>query len=143
LQVAAELDLPLDADFATMESLQRLLVLEGVQDPGNMVRREVTARALLPQLVTWYVFGHPIRLTAHFRVQGTLLRTATALGWQGAFLLPGCCDAFNDKALRAGRCAAFKLPHASGSWDELLHIVAARQLTCLAAQLPERSGEPL
>ena len=82
-----------------------------------------------------------MRLTAHFRVQGTLLRTATALGWQGAFLLPGCCDAFNDKALRAGRCAAFKLPHASGSWDQLLHIVAARQLTCLAAQLPERSSE--
>lgn len=73
-------------------------------------------------------------------VQGTLLRTATALGWQGAFLLPGCCDAFNDKALRAGRCAAYKLPCARGSWDDLLGIVEAHQLTCLAAQLPERDA---
>jgi RNA methyltransferase, TrmH family len=76
-------------------------------------------------------------------LQGTLLRTAAALGWQGAFLLPGCCDAFNDKALRAGRCASFQLPCATGSWDDLLHVVAAHQLTCLAAQLPERSGEQL
>jgi RNA methyltransferase, TrmH family len=76
-------------------------------------------------------------------LQGTLLRTAAALGWQGAFLLPGCCDAFNDKALRAGRCASFQLPYATGSWEQLLQIVAAHQLTCLAAQLPERSGEQL
>lgn len=69
--------------------------------------------------------------------QGTLLRTATALGWQGAFLLPGCCDAFNDKALRAGRSAAFQLPYATGCWDDLLRIVEAHQMTCLAAQLPE------
>lgn len=52
--------------------------------------------------------------------QGTLLRTALALGWQGVLLLdmgPGnkCCDPFNDKALRAGRGAAFKLPMAEGS----------------------------
>ncbi|GFR49266.1 hypothetical protein Agub_g11245, partial [Astrephomene gubernaculifera] len=48
----------------------RLLVLDGVQDPGNL---------------------------------GTLVRTALAFGWQGVFLLPGCCDPFNDKALRASR----------------------------------------
>jgi len=55
---AAEIGLPEHADFAGMEAgqLDRLLVLDGVQDPGNL---------------------------------GTLLRTATALGWQGAFLLPG------------------------------------------------------
>ena len=41
VQVAAELDLPPEADFAAMASLQRLLVLEGVQDPGNMVRAAV------------------------------------------------------------------------------------------------------
>ena len=44
VQVAAELDLPPEADFAAMASLRRLLVLEGVQDPGNMVRQHLTAR---------------------------------------------------------------------------------------------------
>lgn len=107
LQVAAELELPPQSEFAFLPSLERLLVLEGVQDPGNV---------------------------------GTLLRTATALGWQGAFLLPGCCDMFNDKALRAGRSAAFQLPHATGCWDDLLRIVQAHQMTCLAAQLPEEGA---
>ena len=44
VQVAAELDLPPEADFAAMASLQRLLVLEGVQDPGNMVRAAFDGR---------------------------------------------------------------------------------------------------
>ena len=43
------------------------------------------------------------------------MRTALALGWQAVFLLEGCCDIFNDKALRAGRGAAFKLPLAHGA----------------------------
>ena len=51
--------------------------------------------------------------------QGTLLRTALALGWGGALLLPGCCDPFNDKALRASRGAAFRLPLAPGTWQVL------------------------
>ena len=66
-------------------------------------------------------------------LQGTLLRTACALGWQAAFLLPGCCDVFNDKALRAGRGAAFKLPLARGSWQDLRRVLAAHQLIALAA----------
>lgn len=64
------------------------------------------------------------------------MRTALALGWQGAFLLHSCCDVYNDKAMRAARGAAFKLPHAIGSWADLRRIVDAHELTCLAAQLP-------
>lgn len=30
-------------------------------------------------------------------LQGTLLRTALAFGWDTLFLLPGCCDPFNEK----------------------------------------------
>lgn len=45
------------------------------------------------------------RLLALDRIQdpgnlGTLLRTAIAFGWDGAFLLHGCADPFGDKAVR-------------------------------------------
>ncbi|KAL3323543.1 hypothetical protein AABB24_037935 [Solanum stoloniferum] len=46
-----------------------------------------------------------------------------AFGWGGAFLLPGCCDPFNEKALRASRGASFQLPLVSGDW---LHLDALR-----------------
>lgn len=61
----------------------RILVLDGIQDPGNL---------------------------------GTLLRSALAFKWDGVFLLPGCCDPFNEKALRASRGACFQLPVLSGGW---------------------------
>ncbi|KAK1299780.1 hypothetical protein QJS10_CPB13g00268 [Acorus calamus] len=64
----------------------RILVLDGIQDPGNL---------------------------------GTLLRSAMAFGWDGVFLLPGCCDPFNDKALRAARGASFQLRIVSGDWAHL------------------------
>ncbi|BDA40750.1 probable rRNA methyltransferase 3, mitochondrial [Coccomyxa sp. Obi] len=69
-----------------------------------------------------YQPGQIQRLLALERVQdpgnlGSLLRTAAGLGWDGVFLLPGCCDPFNDKALRASRGAAFKLPIGVGDWQ--------------------------
>ncbi|XP_078433258.1 tRNA/rRNA methyltransferase (SpoU) family protein [Wolffia australiana] len=68
----------------------RILVLDGIQDPGNI---------------------------------GTLLRSAMAFNWDGVFLLPGCCDPFNEKALRAARGASFQLPIFSGTWA---HVEALR-----------------
>lgn len=62
----AEVAMPMTTtDFCILQpgSINRLLVLDGIQDPGNM---------------------------------GTLLRTALALGWQGAYLLPG--ERIADKA---------------------------------------------
>lgn len=105
----AEVDMPKFANLsdANTTSLQRLLVLERLQDPGNL---------------------------------GTLLRTAVALGWEACFLLPGCCDPFNDKALKAGRGAAFKLPIAKGNWDELLHVMHRHDMQCYGAS-PERSDK--
>lgn len=70
----------------TLAPLSRLLVLDGVSDPGNM---------------------------------GMLIRCALAFGWEGLFLLPGCCDAYNDKALRAAAGATFKMGIGRGSWEEL------------------------
>ncbi len=66
---------------------------------------------------------------------GTLLRTALALGWEGVFLLPGCADPFNDKALRAAKGAPFRLPIKSGSWEELEKLGKSHHLESYAADL--------
>eukprot|EP00899_Mesostigma_viride_P001073 jgi/Mesvir1/10967/Mv07852-RA.2 len=68
---------------------------------------------------------------------GTLARTAIALGWDGLFLLPGCCDPFNEKVVRASRGAMAKFPLATGTWGDLNALVRARGLTCVAADVLE------
>lgn len=69
---------------------------------------------------------------------GTLLRSALALGWEGAFILEGSCDPFNDKALRASRGATFRLPLAWGSWDDLKRLIEVNRLTPFVADLGGR-----
>ena len=54
---------------------------------------------------------------------GTIIRSALALGWDGAFILNDSCDPFNEKALRAARGATFKLPLGWGSWDDLNRLI--------------------
>lgn len=66
---------------------------------------------------------------------GTLLRTALALGWEGVLLLPGCCDPFNDKALRASKGALFKLPYKKSSWDDFDQLANEQRLIPVAADL--------
>lgn len=102
--VVAEVPLPQEA---SLQGIARLLVLDRIQDPGNM---------------------------------GTLLRTALALGWEGAFLLDGCCDPYNDKALRAAKGATFKLPWRKGGWKELSLLGAENKMDFYAATL---SGKEL
>ncbi|KDP29796.1 hypothetical protein JCGZ_18731 [Jatropha curcas] len=79
----------------------RILVLEGIQDPGNL---------------------------------GTLIRSAVAFRWGGIFILPGCCDPFNDKALKASRGASFQVPIVSGSWRHLEALKDEFQMKMLAGQ---------
>lgn len=80
-------DLPADEMVAAVVGLpsptqlrhkKQIVVLEALQDPGNV---------------------------------GTILRTALALGWEGAFLTPTTADPFNDKALRAARGAPLFYPY--------------------------------
>ena len=61
-----------------------------------------------------------------------------------SFLRPGagCCDPWNEKALRAGRGAAFKLPLAAGDWPRLLDAGESHGLRFLAAQPPEAGKAP-
>ena len=54
-------------------------------------------------------------------------------------MLPGCCDPFNDKALKAGRGAAFKLPMAQGTWSELKDVLEMHEMQCYGAT-PHKSA---
>jgi TrmH family RNA methyltransferase len=113
--ICAEVAMP-DLNPRRLHGLRRMVVLDGVQDPGNL---------------------------------GTLLRTALALGWEGAFLLNGCCDPFNDKALRAAKGATFRLPLAAGDWSSLQQLAQENKMTCLMADLKGKDvsrislGDPL
>lgn len=55
------------------------------------------------------------------------------------FLLPGCCDPFNDKALRASRGASFQLPIVSGSWVHLEFLREQFQIKFIGGH-PEDEG---
>lgn len=66
---------------------------------------------------------------------GTLLRTALALGFEGAFLFHDCCDPCNDKALRAAKGATFQLPMRNGTWEELKAFADREGLPLYAADL--------
>lgn len=50
---------------------------------------------------------------------GTLIRSARAFEWDGVFLTAGCCDPFNDKALRASRGACLQIPLEQGSVEDV------------------------
>ncbi len=64
---------------------------------------------------------------------GTLIRTALAFGWKGVYLIDGCCDPYNDKALRAAKGATFKIPIEQGSMETLKK--RAKNYQALAADL--------
>jgi TrmH family RNA methyltransferase len=64
---------------------------------------------------------------------GTLLRTALALGWEGALILSGCVDLFNEKVIRSSRAASFKLPYFEGTWQNIKELIQYNAFTPLIA----------
>jgi RNA methyltransferase, TrmH family len=137
---------------AAMASGARLVaVTEGVMQKitglESVSPTTLAAEVELPELVDFESWrpGQLHRLLALERCQdpgnlGTLLRTALALGWDGIFLLPGCADHFNDKAMRASRGACFKLPVASGTLADWKRVAEYHGLACIAADLDRTSG---
>lgn len=71
---------------------------------------------------------------------GTLLRTALALGWEGAFITADSVDPFNDKALRAAKGATFRLPINVGSGAELEDLIKRNRLHAYVA---DAAGPPV
>ena len=59
---------------------------------------------------------------------GTLLRTAFALGFDGAFLIEPSADPFMDKALRAAKGATFRLPMRMGTEELFISLMKKKGL---------------
>ena len=57
----------------------------------------------------------------------------------GVFLLPPCCDPFNEKALRAARGASLQLPIVSGTWHDLRALMTKYDMKIMAGH-PESHG---
>lgn len=66
---------------------------------------------------------------------GTLLRTALAFGWEGAYFVNESCDPFNEKSLRAARGATFRMPLAKGDYHHLKALCVENELTPFVADI--------
>lgn len=51
---------------------------------------------------------------------GGLLRTAAAAGTELVILSPGCADPYNNKVLRSGMGAHFRIPVVEATWEEIV-----------------------
>jgi RNA methyltransferase, TrmH family len=71
---------------------------------------------------------------------GTLWRSALALGWEGIWLLPGCVDPFNDKALRAAQGSTFSLPFEHILKEKIIEWAQKKKASLYTADL---HGMPL
>ncbi|MFQ5729137.1 MAG: TrmH family RNA methyltransferase [Waddliaceae bacterium] len=114
--------------------------ISGVQNPEGIL-----AEVLMPPegslegfryVVAFDGVGDPGNL-------GTLLRTALALGWEGAFILNNSCDPYNDKAVRSAKGATFRLPIRQGLWKEVKALIKNNGLQPVAADLKGKNFDEL
>lgn len=103
----AEVKIPL---LTSLDDAVKVLVFDGLSDPGNM---------------------------------GTLLRTALAFGWDTIFLLPNCCDLFNEKCLRSARGAHFKLKLIQGNICQLKEWTGKHKMQGYVADISGTSVEQI
>ncbi len=117
------IDLPAEARFVVTEGI--LKKITGLATPDGYA-----AEVPLPAMRDLSSFRYLLILDriADPGNLGTLLRTAYALGWEGAAATPGTVDFFNDKALRAAKGATFRLPLAwalpeeIAAWGKRLYV---------------------
>lgn len=117
---------------ATLVSEEVFAKISGMKAPEG-----IAAEVKMPQAGLWTKLDRLLILDAISDPGnlGTLFRTALALGWDGIYLLPNCCDPFNDKALTSARGATLKIPFRQGGWEELEVILKDYNITAFVADL--------
>ncbi len=66
---------------------------------------------------------------------GTLLRSALGLGFEGALLIEGSADPYNDKALRAAKGATFHLPLCTMEAEKALKFLQDEKFSIWVASM--------
>lgn len=92
----------------------------------------------------WFAKCH-LRKFSYFCISylGDLWSSMWLMQQDGVFLLPGCCDPFNDKALRASRGASFQLSLVLGRWSNLKTLRNEFQMKLLAGHPESNAGQKL
>ncbi len=94
----------LSLDELSFQKNPLLVVIDGIQDPGNL---------------------------------GTIIRTSDAAGVDGIILLPGTCDAFISKTIRATAGSIFNVPIVFSDNDSLNRWFNKRNLQLIATSAEE------
>lgn len=92
---------PCENGFA---NAHKLVILDGVQDPGNV---------------------------------GTVLRTAEALGLDGAVMSADCADIWSPKAMRASMGSVFRLPCISCDLEQMINLLKKSGFSVYGAMLDD------
>jgi RNA methyltransferase, TrmH family len=122
LMVSSESLVPPEADSSVVFIVSEAIMkkISGMVSPEGIV-----AEVSMPKKASLAGLNHVIAFdgVSDPGNMGALLRTALALGWDGAFILSDSCDPFNEKVIRSGRGAQFRLPLAQGSAEDLKQLV--------------------
>lgn len=86
---------------------KRLVLLDGVQDPGNV---------------------------------GTIVRTAEALGFDGAAMSQDCADIWSPKALRSSMGSALRLPCITGELTDIITTLKSDGFSVYGAMLDDTAA---
>jgi TrmH family RNA methyltransferase len=109
-----------------------LTKITGLHTNAGMVAEFVTPEATqfdeLPKLLVLDRISDPGNL-------GAIIRSQIAFGWEDLFLLPGCCDLFNDKVVRSSAASVFRIKWQEGTWEEMTSLVKKNHLTPYVADM--------
>lgn len=114
---------------ATLPVLRKIT---GVESPDGYAAVLAIPEPIIPSPLRFLVACDRIMDPGNL---GTIIRSAAALGWDAVYLLPGTCDPFNDKVLRASRGASLTFPLIRGAWQDLKVLSEENKLRPFVADI--------
>ncbi len=122
--------LSVDADLLLEASPDVIQHLSATEQPQGVVGVFPMPTPALPRLLRRVLILDALSDPGNL---GTILRTAAAAGLDLVLLSPGTVDPYNDKALRGGMGAHFRIPVVNQSWEKIAATCA--DLTMFLAEM--------